>query len=81
MDKTKAEAATEVFKRRMEMAGKQHSVRKLAERMLADFKTLETDLAKPATRKNLSPDDRAVLLETFDYVLKAIPVCKKHLKG
>ena len=81
VDKTKAEAATEVFKRRMEMAGKQHSVRKLAERMLADFKTLEAELSKPGSRKNLSPDDRAVLLETFDHVLKAIPTCKKHLKS
>jgi len=81
VDKTKAEAATEVFKRRMEMAGKQHSLRKLAERMMADFKTLEAELSKAGTRKNLSPDDRAVLLETFDHVLRAIPACKKHLKS
>jgi len=81
VDRTKAEAATEVFKRKMEMAGKQHSVRKLAERMLADFKTLEAELAKSVTRKHLTPDDRAVLLEAFDSILSAIPACKKHLKS
>jgi hypothetical protein len=81
VDRNRAEAATEVFKRRMEMAGKQHSVRKLAERILADLKTLEAELSKPANRKSLSPDERAVLLETFDHIVAAIPACKKHLKN
>ena len=37
--------------------------------------------SKTATRKNLSPNDRAVLLEALDYVFAAIPACKKYLKS
>jgi len=81
VDRTKAETATEVFKRRMEVAGKQHSVRKLADRILADFRTLETELSKAATRKNLSTDDRARLFEALDDIDSSANSCRKALKN
>lgn len=81
VDRSKAEAATEGFKRQMEATGNQHSMRKLAERTRGDFKALDAELQKPATRKSLSPDDRALVLEVLDEVQKAIPACRKHLKA
>jgi hypothetical protein len=81
VDRTKVEEGTEIFKRRMEIAGKQNSIRKLADRIRGDIKALEDELSKAGTRKSLSADERASLLELCDYIAVEIPKCKKHLKS
>lgn len=81
VDSAKAEAATEVFKRKMELSGKKHAVRKMAEGAAAGLQALEAELRTASTVRNLSVEDRAIVLESLDAISASVATCRKLLKA
>jgi hypothetical protein len=78
VDKAKAEAATERFKRRTDTKAK--PLRTIAEGALADLESLEKGLGDPARVGAMTVDDRAALLESIDKMGKTLTKCKAAVK-
>jgi hypothetical protein len=78
VDKAKAGAATERFKRRMDTKAK--PLRTIAEGALADLESLEKGLGDPARVRAMTVNDRAALLEAIDKMDKTLTKCKAAVK-
>lgn len=75
VDREKAEAAVEAFKRRMEAAAKRKSVRQIASSALAELQNLEKQLAQAKTISTLSPSDRSVVRDTLSSAKRCLEQC------
>jgi hypothetical protein len=79
VDKAKAEAAIERFKRRTDTKAK--PLRTIAEGALADLESLEKGLGDPARVGAMTVDDRAALLESIEKMGKTLSKCKAAVKN
>jgi hypothetical protein len=78
VDKAKAEAATERFKRRTDTKAK--PLRTIAEGALADLESLEKGLRDPVRISAMTVDDRDALLVSIDKMGNALTKCKAAVK-
>jgi len=78
VNKPKAEAATERFKRQTDTKAK--PLRTIAEGALADLESLEKGLADSTRVNAMTVDDRAALLQSIDKMGKTLEKCKAAVK-